>query len=62
MMYTDDISGKVGVRRQKKRHMESESERASEREREREREDKKISNDVSASGQLPRLLIKSVDG
>lgn len=33
-----------------------------ENEREREREGKKIGNDVSALGQLPRLLIKSADG
>lgn len=53
MMYIDDISGKTGVRGTgKKRHVESE----------REKEGKKIGNDVSASGQLPWLLIKSADG
>lgn len=56
MMYTDDISGKVGVKRQKK-----DTWRAKERGG-RGEGDKKISNDVSASGQLPRLLIKSADG
>lgn len=53
MMYIDDISGKTGVRGIEKK---------TRRERKRKRESKKIGNDVSASGQLPRLLIKSADG
>lgn len=57
IIYSDDISGKTGggmVGEKKKRCVE--------KEREKEKESKKISNDVSIRGQLPRLLIKSADG
>lgn len=59
MIYIDDISGKMGegvVGGKKKTRRERK------RPREREKESRKISNDVSVRGQLPRLLIKSADG
>jgi len=59
MMDIDDISEKTGVRGQKKDTWKA---KKKERKREKEREGKKIGNDVSALGQLPRLLIKSADG
>lgn len=42
--------------------MVGEKKRCIEKEKEKEKESKKISNDVSVRGQLPRLLIKSADG